>query len=564
MKRLVGFVSLTALCVACDGDEAAYIPTTPRPPKIRVVGPIGAFTTWEADLAEGVTFTVTLTERPTTDLVVPVRVEGDEGITSTDQLVFTATDFGAKTFVLRGADDVVRDGMQPSTLVVGDPELPMGSFRFPFENIDDDVFSVELAFEGDGEGTVVRRPGDLACTTSCTFARSSDPVRFVATAAPGSRLGNLGDTRSELGETAEIELAPDNFPSTVPVTFVKDWIAQLASITPVPGAREEHAVATAQLGTHLVTAGRFEHGGVTEPTLATLDLETGAEVHRVRFAVIGDAALTAMVPTDDEVVVAGWVEGTLAVDDMSFQTSPGSRAAILVRLDPRTGALRWGHILPWASGSVTALAIDGLEIFACGDEGSIHRFTPGGDEGTSYALASPNACAEVVLTDDLAIASLLGGGLEARRRSDGELAWTRASAPIDSPTLTPAGLAVLEHNSEEDDALRLIDLATGDELAVAVRFGSLADGSSLVLTPAGELLLLADTGPFRRSSFRRYDATTLALLGEQTPYGLTVLLPRLMVLGGGVWLRGTSWFSGDVFTGYPKVAPSAVYYARLR
>jgi large repetitive protein len=186
---------------------------------IAVSAPTGTVT---VETGAAVTFTVVLGSEPTADVTVPLSSsDATEGAVSPASLVFTAASWNVpQTVTVSGVDDLVADGPQPYTIVLGAAQGADAGYagRDPadlaFTNADDDL-----------AGVLVGAPSGIATTeagtsVAFTLALRSQPIADVIIPL------SSGDATEAAVAPAEVVFTAANWsvPRTVTVTGVDDAV----------------------------------------------------------------------------------------------------------------------------------------------------------------------------------------------------------------------------------------------------------------------------------------------------------------------------------------------------
>jgi Calx-beta domain len=260
------------------------------------------------------TFTVVLTSQPTADVIVPVASsDTTEGTVSTPSLTFTPANWNvAQTVTVTGVDDLVADGDQPYTIVVG----PATSADPSYNGFDPaDVAAVNL--DNDVPGVTISQVSGLVTTEAGGTARftvvlNTLPLLPVTVNLVSSNPAEGTVSTSSLTFTA----ANWNVPQAVTVTGVDDFVADgniayqivtsISSLDPVYGRINPPDVSVTNLDNDTA-------GVRVTPTSGLVTTEAGGTAS---FSVVLTSQPTANVTIGLSSSDPG--EGTVSVSSLTF------------------------------------------------------------------------------------------------------------------------------------------------------------------------------------------------------------------------------------------------------
>jgi len=170
------------------------------------------------------TFTIVLTSQPTANVTIPLSSSNtDEGTLAVSEVTFTTTDYAsAKTITITGVDDMVADGDQPYTIVVGAATSTDKGYNgldapdVALSNIDDDSAGLTVSAS-------TGKTGEKAAAANFTFtiALTSKPSADVSIPVSSN------DTTEGTVSPAVLTFTTSNWKSgqTVTVSGVNDDMA---------------------------------------------------------------------------------------------------------------------------------------------------------------------------------------------------------------------------------------------------------------------------------------------------------------------------------------------------
>jgi len=286
-----------------DNDSAGFI-----------VQPTTGLATTEA--GGQVTFTVVLTSQPTANVTVPVSSsDPGEGTPSTTGLTFTPANWNApQTVTVTGVDDLIADGAQPYSIVIGAAAsgdatyLGMNPSDVSLTNTDNDTAGITVS-----KTNVVT--GEAGGQDTFTIVLNSQPTASVTIGLTSS------DTSEGTVSPASVTFTTTNWnaPQTITVTGVNDFVAdgnQIYSIITAPATSSDATYQGRNAADVSALNVDNDSPGIIVTVLA--NLETGENGDTATFTIALASQPTASVTIN--LSSSDLTEGTVSPASVTFTT----------------------------------------------------------------------------------------------------------------------------------------------------------------------------------------------------------------------------------------------------